>query len=151
MFYKNFYCNCELTLNRSYKPFSSYFKASSIELPENYSITHVIFDFDGVLVDSEQAYYEANDRFLRLYGKSYNNELKLGMMGKTKEDGTRWLLETTGLNAFVNLADYMEQFESYLDELFPKTDILPGIRRLIEHFDQHGIPMAICTSSDVEV
>lgn len=40
------------------------------------SVTHVIFDFDGLLVDTESAYTEANMELLRKYGHVFTMDLK---------------------------------------------------------------------------
>lgn len=45
-------------------------------------ITHIIFDCDGLLVDSEQYYSEALTEVAKRYGKEFNYQIKLDMMGK---------------------------------------------------------------------
>jgi beta-phosphoglucomutase-like phosphatase (HAD superfamily) len=38
-------------------------------------ITHVIFDFDGILVDTERLYSKANEHVLKkYYGKTFTNK-----------------------------------------------------------------------------
>ena len=37
-------------------------------------ITHVIFDFDGILVDTERLYTKANEQILCQYGKTFTNK-----------------------------------------------------------------------------
>lgn len=120
-------------------------------MPEISPITHVIFDFDGVILDSERVFSEANDRTLRKYGKSYNNDMKLGMMGRTQVEGARWVLEAVGLTGIVSEDSYLDDYREHLEHLIKKADVLPGIRRLIDHLEEHGVNMAICTSSDLEV
>lgn len=120
-------------------------------MPEKHSITHVIFDFDGIILDTERVYSEANDNTLRLFGKSFNNELKSGMMGRVKEDAVRWLLNAVGIHEVVSELEYMQHYDKFLDELMQKAEVLPGIRRLIDHLYENGIPMAICTSSNLDV
>ena len=39
-------------------------------------VTHVIFDFDGLLVDTETAYTKANSELLKKYGKEFTMDLK---------------------------------------------------------------------------
>lgn len=51
------------------------------------SITHIIFDFDGVLIDTEGIYTEANSRCLKAYNKIFTNEMKSAQMGRKKEEG----------------------------------------------------------------
>lgn len=49
-------------------------------------ITHIIFDFDGILVDSERQYSAANALCLEPYGKCFTNEMKIAQMGRKKLD-----------------------------------------------------------------
>lgn len=120
-------------------------------MPDIATITHVIFDFDGVILDSERVFSEANDRVLQKYGKSFNNDIKIGMMGRTQVEGARWVLESVGLAQEVDVTTYLDDYQLELEHLIKKADVLPGIRRLVEHLYAHGIPMAICTSSDIDV
>src|SRR4051794_14486011 len=71
---------------------------STIKSPK---ITHVIFDFDGVLLNTEKIFYQANAACLEKFGsrQKYNNELKQGQMGRRLEEGVEWLLKETGLLA----------------------------------------------------
>lgn len=45
-------------------------------------VTHVIFDCDGLLIDSEQYYSEAISQVSSRYGKQFDYQIKLDMMGK---------------------------------------------------------------------
>lgn len=46
-------------------------------------VTHVIFDCDGLLVDSEVYYYEALAIVAKRYGKEFTFKIKAEMMGKS--------------------------------------------------------------------
>ena len=48
-------------------------------------VTHVIFDCDGLLIDSERYYSEALTEVAARYGKKFTPEIKVEMMGKLKE------------------------------------------------------------------
>jgi pseudouridine-5'-monophosphatase len=45
-------------------------------------VTHVIFDCDGLLVDSEKYYSEGISEVAAKYGKEFNYQIKIDMMGK---------------------------------------------------------------------
>lgn len=45
-------------------------------------VTHVVFDCDGLLVDSEQYYSEAMSKIVEKYGKKFDYQIKLEMMGE---------------------------------------------------------------------
>jgi beta-phosphoglucomutase-like phosphatase (HAD superfamily) len=46
-------------------------------------VTHVIFDNDGLLVDSEKYYSEGISEVAARYGKEFNYQIKIDMMGKS--------------------------------------------------------------------
>lgn len=49
-------------------------------------ITHVIWDFDGVLIDSEKVYSDVNQMMLSKYGKNFTLKMKIMMMGRKKSE-----------------------------------------------------------------
>jgi len=129
-------------LNQSKKAFSS--NTNKIA-----RITHVIFDFDGVILDTETIFYETNSRCLKQFGAEYNKDLKLGQMGRKLEEGVNWLLGQTGLDRKgVTIEAYLVLYKQILDELFStKPREMPGAKRLLTHLHAHNIPVAICTGS----
>jgi len=111
-------------------------------------ITHVIFDFDGVLVDSEQIYSEVNSAMLAPYGKEFTLDLKVAMMGTKKSEAVALILTQTGLIAKVPVEEYMEKYDKLLDVKLQECPELPGASKIINHLSKHKIPMGICTGSD---
>jgi len=47
------------------------------------SITHCIFDLDGLLLDTESIYTECMQEICAPYGKNFTTDTKLEMMGKS--------------------------------------------------------------------
>ncbi|KAI1733130.1 haloacid dehalogenase-like hydrolase domain-containing protein [Ditylenchus destructor] len=118
---------------------------------ENPQITHVIFDFDGVLLDSERQYSVANSRCLANFGGGpFTVEMKAAQMGRKKPDAVRVLLEMNNLVGKVDANEYMKHYDMLLDELIPLALELPGASKLIDHFHSNAVPLAICTGSDNE-
>lgn len=111
-------------------------------------ITHVIFDYDGIIQDSEMAYSIANAEVLKLYGREFNNILKAGMMGKRRDEAVEWIIHQTGLSDTLTPEKYNEVYEVKLEELLAAAPILPGIEKIIDYFEKMNIPLAICTGSD---
>lgn len=62
-------------------------------------ITHVIFDFDGILIDSERQYSVANSRCLERWGCTFTLEMKAAMMGRRKEDAVAVVLEVRSITS----------------------------------------------------
>lgn len=114
------------------------------------TITHVIFDFDGVMVDTEAMYSEAADQCLKPYGHRFNVNLKQGMMGAKRTESVPWLLKQVGIDDKVSFEEFNKVYEKHLEELLPKSPILPGVAKLLDHLLKHDVPVAICTGSDTE-
>jgi len=45
-------------------------------------VEYVIFDLDGLMVDSERVYTEVTNDILAQYGKTMTWDIKAGLMGK---------------------------------------------------------------------
>uniref|UniRef100_A0A7I4Y554 HAD hydrolase, family IA, variant 3 n=1 Tax=Haemonchus contortus TaxID=6289 RepID=A0A7I4Y554_HAECO len=110
-------------------------------------VTHVIFDFDGLLVDTEPCYTLANQAMLKKYGKEFTMELKGGMMGCKNMEAIAWLLEQVGIADCVSPEEYVIEYDAMLADMFRKCNSMPGAERLVRHLASKGVPMAICTGS----
>ncbi len=109
-------------------------------------IAAVIFDMDGLLLDTEPFYTEASQRIASKYGKVFDWRVKSGMIGKPAEDSARWI--TSALQLPMTPEEYLEIRRPILDELFPNAEPMRGAVRLTRHLHQHAIPQAVATSSD---
>ena len=47
------------------------------------NVTHVIFDLDGLLMDSEPIYSRATNEICEKYGSKFNTDLELRTTGST--------------------------------------------------------------------
>jgi pseudouridine-5'-monophosphatase len=108
-------------------------------------ITHIIYDMDGLLLDTEPFYTEVTQAIVGRYGRTFDWSVKSRMIGKKAIDSARILVEA--LNLPIKPEDYLRERESMLVELFPSARAMPGARRLTEHLARHGIPQAVASSS----
>lgn len=109
-------------------------------------ITHVIYDVDGLLLDTERFYTQAYQIIAARYGKIYDWSIKARTIGMKAQDSAKIIIETLGLP--FTPEQWLETRKVLLEELFPKAEPLPGAVRLTQHFKDHGIPQAVATSSD---
>ncbi|KAJ1962772.1 hypothetical protein IWQ62_003425 [Dispira parvispora] len=70
-------------------------------------VTHLIFDMDGLLLDTERIYTQVSEKILEPHGCKFTWEVKAKMMGRTTKDTIRVLLEETG--APLTEQEYFEQ------------------------------------------
>lgn len=108
-------------------------------------ITHVIYDLDGLLLDTEIFYSKVDSALVSRYGKIFDEVVKSKIAGMKAQDVARILVETLELP--VSPQEYLEERQELLFELFPQALPFPGAIRLTKHLHKHGIPQAIASSS----
>jgi pseudouridine-5'-monophosphatase len=111
-----------------------------------HSIAGVIYDMDGLLLNTEPFYTEASQRIASRYGKRFDWSVKSGMIGKRAEDSARVFTRNLGLP--MTPEEYLEERRAILEDLFPNAEPMPGAVRLTQHLRRHSIPQAVATSSD---
>src|SRR5207248_3753863 len=108
-------------------------------------ITHVVYDMDGLLLDTERFYTQVTQTIVGRYGHTFDWSLKSRMIGKKAIDSARILVEALKLP--IAPEEYLREREAHLDALFPTVEPMPGARRLTAHLARHGIPQAVASSS----
>jgi pseudouridine-5'-monophosphatase len=108
-------------------------------------VTHVIFDMDGVLLDTEHFYTEVTQTIVGRYGKVFDWSVKGNMIGRPARDSARYLVETLALP--ITAEQYLEEREAMLERLFPSTEAKPGAHALTVALAARGVPQAVATSS----
>ena len=112
-------------------------------------VTHVIFDMDGLLLDTTKAYSQVSAIFLKRFNKEPSHQLKMELMGKRYDDIVPRVIEFYDLP--ISVEDYKREFrELILPRVRECTQLLPGVERFIRHLHKHNVPMAVATSSAKE-
>lgn len=60
-------------------------------------VTHVIFDMDGLLINTEDLYTLALNKFCAKFGKEFTIDLKMKMMGRKTEESAKVLIDALQL------------------------------------------------------
>jgi HAD superfamily hydrolase (TIGR01509 family) len=108
----------------------------------------VIFDFDGVVLDSETPEYESHREIYRRCGVELTEDEWCGLIGTWSEGhDERWVAQ---LAARAADAPSREEYHAERRRLF--TDLLPkepmrGIRDLLTSLTDRGVPRAIASSA----
>ncbi len=110
------------------------------------AVAGVIYDVDGLLLDTEPFYTTASQLIAARYGKVFDWSVKSRMIGKRAADSAK--IFTESLNLPMTPEEYLTARESMLEELFPQADPMPGAVRLTQHLHRHGVPQAVATSSN---
>jgi len=111
-------------------------------------ITHVIYDLDGTLLDTEPFYIRATDAIFRRFGMQLAPDVRAIMMGRPTHVAVPMMLEHTGLP--MTAAAFIDEREAALYEMFADAQPTRGARELTTHLASHGIPQAVATSSSRE-
>lgn len=108
-------------------------------------ITHVIFDLDGVLLDTEPLYTQATQQIVGPFGKVFDWSTKRHMMGRDALYSARHLVESLDLP--ISPEEYLRQKDPLLLELFPDSRHITGAPELVRSIKSKGLPCAVATSS----
>jgi HAD superfamily hydrolase (TIGR01549 family) len=106
---------------------------------------HVIFDLDGVIVDSEPVHERATDEYLAGRGVTVDQRLRDDMMGRRVRELTDAIAAQLGLAPQEVLARREAIFWRLLDEGDgPRS--MPGLHEAIARLSEAGLPLAVATS-----
>ncbi|XP_044752045.1 pseudouridine-5'-phosphatase-like isoform X4 [Coccinella septempunctata] len=108
-------------------------------------IKNVIFDMDGLLLDTETYYKQAISDIARSFGKVYTSEVMNKIVGTPQTETCKIAIRE------MNLPLDLEQFRALFIKLsysrMHNVPLLPGAKKLVEHLHKKNIPIAVATSS----
>ncbi|XP_039295520.1 pseudouridine-5'-phosphatase [Nilaparvata lugens] len=108
-------------------------------------ITHIIFDVDGTLLDTESLYEVAYRKIAEKFGKEFKDEYLPMLAGQLGDVVRQNLIDLFELP--LSLEEIKCVLRSMMEEKLYDSNFMPGAEKLVKHFAAHGIPMAIATSS----
>jgi len=112
----------------------------------------VIFDMDGVLIDSEPIHYEIENRLFDQLGIAVSDDVHRNYLGTSAEFMYADLKSRFGLSA--SISELMEFGESFTCDYFRQLQVLnvnEGVLSLLKELKLAGMKLAVATSSSTEV
>lgn len=108
-------------------------------------IKAILFDFDGVLVDSEPLHFEAEKTLVEKNGGIFTREIFMSTLGRSLQDAILYYKEHFTLAPSID--DLMILHDRVFFELVDTAlEMMPGARELIEFLHDHGYMYAIASS-----
>lgn len=110
----------------------------------------VIFDMDGLMLNTEELYTLAGSELLRRRGRTFTGELGHAMMGLPPQPAFELMIRWHHLDdTWDQLAPESDRI--FLDLLDEHLAPMPGLLELLAALEAAGIPKAIATSSGREL
>ena len=110
-------------------------------------ITHVIYDLDGLLLDTESFNEKVNKEIAQRYGKTFDTTVKLKIAGRPTFDSAKIVIDS--LHLPLSIEEYLNERNQLLYPLYSQVKTLPGAINLTQHLHRQSIPQAIATSSSL--
>jgi HAD superfamily hydrolase (TIGR01509 family) len=112
-------------------------------------IDGVVFDLDGLLLDSEQVWDAAREQLVRERGGRWHENAQRDMMGMSSREWSRYLHDELGLREPPEeiSREVVRRLEAIYRERLP---VLPGAREAVERIGARW-PLALASSSNREL
>ncbi|CAG9857955.1 unnamed protein product [Phyllotreta striolata] len=111
-------------------------------------VTHVIFDMDGLLLESESIYDKIINDIVMEHGKRYTDDVKVKVLGTPELDTASIVVKELSLP--VTPLEFLAVYKRKQMTELGDPPLLPGVERLVRHLHGHGVPIAVATSSSRE-
>ena len=109
----------------------------------------VVFDLDGVLLDSEQVWDDAREQLARERGGRWHPQAQRDMMGMSSNEWSRYMHETIGLSEPPDQInrEVVERLSAVYRDHLPT---LPGAKEAVERLAARW-PLGLASSSNREL
>jgi HAD superfamily hydrolase (TIGR01509 family) len=112
-------------------------------------IEAVVFDLDGLLIESEEVWDSVRERYVREQGGRYDSEVQRAMMGMSAPEWSRYLHDVAGVPEEPDAIN-AEVVRRLLAEYSRDLPLLPGavaaVRRIAARY-----PLGLASSSNREI
>lgn len=108
--------------------------------------TTVLFDMDGLMVDTEPLARAAWEQVVAPYGLTMSDDLYGRMLGRRTSESAQLVLEALVLPL---LRDELIERKTaiFLDSLADGVPAMPGLYALLDEVERRGLPWAVATST----
>lgn len=112
------------------------------------TVQAVIFDLDGVLMDSEWLSFEIWQGVARQYGGTLADAVFPKVIGTTIEETAAIVMRSTGITFDIS-SQCAWVWQEVIEKLKSAIKPLPGVCELVDDLARRGIPLAIASNSPI--
>ncbi|CAH1119193.1 unnamed protein product [Phaedon cochleariae] len=112
------------------------------------NVTHVIFDMDGLLIESESIYDKIINDIVVKYGKEYTEDCRIKVLGTPEQDTAKIVVKELDLP--ITPDEFLVIYKEMQKTELQNPVLLPGAKELVKFLYKHDIPIAVATSSSQE-
>jgi pseudouridine-5'-monophosphatase len=109
-------------------------------------VRYVIFDMDGVLLDTEPLYTKVTSAIAAEHGKVFDWSVKGDLIGRPALDSAEFLIEKLQLP--MTPAEYLDKRGPMLEELLTTCEAIAGAEAFTRELHRRGVPLGIATSTE---
>lgn len=110
------------------------------------SLNAVVFDMDGLMVDTEPLSRQAWEQVLVPFGYVLDEEVYGRMVGRRSDESTRLFLEAYGLP--LTAVEVIARKNRFYDAILTGgVPVMPGLETLLAAIEKRGLPWGVATSS----
>jgi len=111
------------------------------------TVEGIIFDFDGLIIDSESAVFHTWQKFYSSYGLDLKMEDWAEIIGRSDQDRDPMVALAHAAGKGFKEEETRKNFDKELTEEMEKTGVFPGVWEVIANAKAAGLKLGIASSS----
>jgi HAD superfamily hydrolase (TIGR01509 family) len=110
----------------------------------------VIFDMDGVIINSEDIWRDILQQFFTAHGGTYTHEMRARMMGASTNEWTSFIKETLRLgDTWTQERILQETYARGVSLYATQLQLMPGFLDLVKRIRANGIKTGLASGSSI--
>ncbi|CAG9466493.1 unnamed protein product [Pedinophyceae sp. YPF-701] len=108
-------------------------------------VKHVVFDFDGLVLDTEGLIMGVAKEVCEGHGRPLRRSVSSKALGMRPVEAWQTVADSLGIEATGE--QLFTESEALLKNKWHEARMMPGAERLLQHLSRHNVPLGLATSS----